>query len=187
MSVFSVGADGTLSPVPGSPFATGAKPSSVAFSPSGRLLAVANAYDNTVSVFSVGAGGTLSPATGSPFATGRNPVSVAFSPSGLLLAVAHANDNTVSVFSVAGSLTGRPRGPIAPPSVTITSPAGGATYRVGQSVATSFGCREGQFGPGLTSCIDSNGSPRPGHLDTSTPDGTRTRSPRARRMVSRPT
>ena len=93
--------------MPGSPFATGTAPGSVAFSPSGALVAVANVNSNTVSVFSVGSGGALTQVTGSPFATGDGPGSVAFSPSGALLAIANLDDSTVSVFSVGsgGALT----------------------------------------------------------------------------------
>ncbi|MBV8997019.1 MAG: hypothetical protein JO287_25725 [Pseudonocardiales bacterium] len=85
VSVFFVRFDGTLSPVPGSPFITGKNPQAVAFSPSGGvatggLLAVANASDNTVAMFSVGLDGALRPIPGSPFATGTYPVSVAFRP-----------------------------------------------------------------------------------------------------------
>ena len=120
VSVFSVGPGGVLAPVSGSPFATGAFAYSVAFSPSGGLLATANTDDNTVSVFSVASDGALTPVSGSPFGTGNAPVSVAFSPSGGLLATANASDNTVSVFSVAsdGALT-----PVSgSPSATGTGP-----------------------------------------------------------------
>ena len=93
--------------VPGSPFATGTGPGSVAFSPSGALLAIANLDASTVSVFSVGSGGALTQVAGSPFATGAGPDSVAFSPSGALLAVANLDASSVSVFSVGsgGALT----------------------------------------------------------------------------------
>ncbi len=52
MPVFSVGADGALTSVPGSPFRTGgSSPASVAFSPFGGLLAAANAGSNSASMF----------------------------------------------------------------------------------------------------------------------------------------
>jgi DNA-binding beta-propeller fold protein YncE len=72
ISVFGIGTDGSLAPVPGSPFAAGS-PFQLALSPSGTILFATNFPDsmvsdlNTVSAFQVGSNGALTAVPGSPF------------------------------------------------------------------------------------------------------------------------
>lgn len=68
ITVFSVGAGGTLTPVTGSPFVSGPSgsvPTGLATNITGTLLYVAN-RDNTVSVLSIAPDGSLSVAPGAP-------------------------------------------------------------------------------------------------------------------------
>jgi hypothetical protein len=70
-----------------------------------------------------------------------------------------------------------------PPSAAITAPASGTTFTIGQEVPTTFSCAEGAGGPGMFSCVDSNGlttgAGGTGQLDT-TALGTHTYSVTAR-------
>jgi 6-phosphogluconolactonase len=154
VSVFSVNpTTGALTPVSGSPFATGFDPVSVAFSPRGGLLATgSNGFPTSVSVFSVAqTSGALTAVSGSPFAAGDGPFySVAFSPGGGLLATAGeapAGGPGLSVFSVdqaSGALTQVPGSPFgttddlpAPPySAVAFSPGGGQLAEVSAVDAT---------------------------------------------------
>ncbi len=101
VSMFSVGPSGGLTPVSGSPFVVGSpgsKPSQVAFSPTGKLLAVG--ATGSMYMYSVSSSGALTPVTGSPFQISGTPV--AFSPSGDLLVAVDVNAG-VRVLSVSSS------------------------------------------------------------------------------------
>ena len=98
---------GSFQEIVGSPFAAGANPANLEYSPivSGNLFAaVPNFGDSTVSVYLADqSSGTFTPVAGSPFSTGSNPAWLAFSPvvsGGLFSAIVNQNDNTVSVYTV---------------------------------------------------------------------------------------
>jgi 6-phosphogluconolactonase (cycloisomerase 2 family) len=80
VSAYSIGADGSLTQLPGSPFAAGTNPASVAVDPTGKFAYVANQGGSNVSAYSIGADGSLTPVTNSPFAAGNVPKSVAITP-----------------------------------------------------------------------------------------------------------
>ena len=108
--------------VPGSPFQTNSTPTSVAFSPSGRLLAIADrSYDPGLEMLSVNpATGALAEAPGSPYMAGVSTRSVAFSPDGRLVAVAEQDipGGGVGIFTVdpsTGALTPVPGSPFGDP------------------------------------------------------------------------
>jgi hypothetical protein len=58
---------------------------------------------------------------------------------------------------------------VGPPSASIGAPADNQAFSLDQAVVTSFSCAEAANGPGIQSCVDSNGaSGGAGSLDTST-------------------
>jgi len=103
-AIFTIGRSGTPIPVPATPPDPNAR--SVAFSPSGTLLAAADGASDTVSMFSVSSAGVLAPVPGSPLMLGAQATSVTFSPSGELLAVTAGKEEqaqTLYMFSVSAS------------------------------------------------------------------------------------
>ena len=120
VSAFAVAANGSLSPVPGSPFVTGGNGAGGGFFAVNRIttaivkefLYAANAGSNTVSAFLIDrASGVLTAVPGSPFATGGVGdgigVSLTSTPDDKFLFAANGASMTITVFSIAvnGSLS----------------------------------------------------------------------------------
>jgi 6-phosphogluconolactonase (cycloisomerase 2 family) len=114
VSGFNINSDGSLSAVPGSPFATGAAPVGTAVDPLGRFVYVANHNGGSVFVYAIAAGGQLIPVPGSPFTTSAGNWTLEVHPSGnFLYAVSRASGNRIHGFAVSssGSLTPVPGSP----------------------------------------------------------------------------
>jgi 6-phosphogluconolactonase (cycloisomerase 2 family) len=110
VSALSVGTDGTLTPIAGSPFPTGGTGDGSGFYATNRalvsdkLLFASNATSADVSVFTIDStSGALTAVAGSPFKTGAaaGASALAATPDGKFLMAANSGANTVSVFSVA--------------------------------------------------------------------------------------
>jgi hypothetical protein len=71
-----VAADGSLQPVPGSPFPIRDWPSSLGFSPNGQFLYDAHFASGSADGQSVDANGALTPVPGTPFLTRQSQVGV---------------------------------------------------------------------------------------------------------------
>ena len=124
---FSVGADGRLTPAPGSPFAAqGIGPFGSEFRPTDpSQLFVSNAHDGpgkgSVSAFAVAANGTLSSIGASPFADNQTaPCWVEITHDGAYLFAVNTAVPSISSYSIAadGSLT------LLPGSTAFKSPSG---------------------------------------------------------------
>jgi DNA-binding beta-propeller fold protein YncE len=85
--VLSIGTNGALTEVAGSPFATGAGPSGVLVNADGSYVYVTNSTDDTISGFVLAANGSLTSISGSPFSTGTTPVDIAEDSTGTYVGV----------------------------------------------------------------------------------------------------
>ena len=116
LDAFRIGADGRLTPAPGSPFAAQRiGPFGSAFSPThGNQLFVSNAHDGaglgSVSVYDVASDGSLGAISGSPFADNQTaPCWVAMSPDGHALFAVNTAVPSVSRYRVAAGRHPVPR------------------------------------------------------------------------------
>jgi len=85
--------------------------------------------------------------------------------------VIDANEGGDASFTAAAQVQQSVTGAPGAPTATIVTPATGATYRVGQSVPTTFSCAEGAGGPGIASCSDGVSATGRGALSTSRTGG----------------
>jgi 6-phosphogluconolactonase len=104
---FSIDPSGGLTPVPGSPFAAGLNPVSVAVEPSGRFVYVADNGGSSISAYSLNStSGALTPITGSPFTIPNFPIALTVDGSGKYVLVGHDGTTGVSVLAIDGTTGG---------------------------------------------------------------------------------
>jgi DNA-binding beta-propeller fold protein YncE len=104
VAALDIGATGSLTPVPGSPFAAGAKAVSIAMTPDGRRAYVVNAstVPPSVSAYNVTATGALVPIAG-VFYVGALPLGNAVTPNGQFMYVNNRDSGDVSAFEIHGT------------------------------------------------------------------------------------
>jgi 6-phosphogluconolactonase len=141
IDAFRIGADGRLTPAPGSPYAAqGVGPFGSTFSPtSGNQLFVSNAHNGaglgTVSAYDVAADGSLTSISGSPFADNQTaPCWVAISPDGNSLFAVNTAVPSISRYTVAANGTLG----LIEPAVPFNSPTGLKPFDAGVSPDGGF-------------------------------------------------
>lgn len=160
-------ATGTLTPVPGSPFAAGRMPSSFTVNPAGTFAYVTNSESRDISAYRINAAnGALTPVPGSPFAAGKEiPALVAFNPAGTFAYVEESPESTESarqgafgdvlayrINTATGALTPVPGGPFAAgwgedaPYFVAVNPAGTIAY-VNDTLAYRINADTGALAP----------------------------------------
>lgn len=153
---FTIGANGSLGPISGSPFPTGLQPQQVVIDPSDKFVYVSDGQDPTggISAFTIDSTtGYLTPVSGSPFPTSNlgatGPDGLVIAPSGKFLYVALSNESAVAALSIdstTGALTAVTGSPysynlnnFAIVYSLAISPSGQFLYGLGDSDASIFG------------------------------------------------
>jgi 6-phosphogluconolactonase (cycloisomerase 2 family) len=111
--VFTIGTNGALTEISGSPFTTGLGPSAFAMDSTGGFLYVANRGASRISGYALGVNGTLTALSSSPFTTGAftsvtGPQTMTLDQSGKFLAVVSAGGGPdLQIFSFDATTAGK--------------------------------------------------------------------------------
>ena len=97
---FSVGTNGALTPLAGSPYEAGVKPSSLAADPTSRFLYVTDFASTQMIGYTIMSDSTLVAFLAPPTATGNEPGAITIDPRGLFVYVANELDSTVSSYAL---------------------------------------------------------------------------------------
>ena len=104
ISQYSIGADGSLSPMSAPTIACGSGPNSLMVDPSGKYLYVANLGDGNVGQYTINTDGSLAPMTPptvmSSAGAGAKPFSLAIDPTGSFVYVANQAADKISQYRI---------------------------------------------------------------------------------------
>jgi 6-phosphogluconolactonase (cycloisomerase 2 family) len=97
---YTVGSGGALSPIAGSPWKAGVKPTAVTSDPANRFVYVTDFASNEIIGYTVQSTGLLDFMVSGPYKTGNEPQSIAVDPRGLFVYVTNSLDSTVSAYDI---------------------------------------------------------------------------------------
>jgi 6-phosphogluconolactonase (cycloisomerase 2 family) len=144
VAALSVGSNGALATLPGSPFATGGENvEGLAITADAKRLYTASvATPPHILGFTINADGTLAPIPGATKVIGATAYGVAITPNSKFVYVANFNDDTISEFAIGGdgSLTELAGSPL----TTLQNPAGFAVSSDGRFLYVAHGSAAGK-------------------------------------------
>src|ERR1700739_200108 len=97
---FATGSGGALTPVAGSPYIAGVKPSALTADPTNRFLYVTDFASNQMVGYGIYTGYTLNFLLNGPYKTGGEPSAISIDPRGKFIYVSNALDSTVTAYVI---------------------------------------------------------------------------------------
>ncbi len=98
---FAAGSGGALTPLAGSPYQAGVKPSALTTDPVSRFVYVTDYASNELIGYTVRSTGELQFMVNGPFKTGNEPTSIVIDPRGIFIYLTNSLDENVSAYSIA--------------------------------------------------------------------------------------
>jgi len=97
---FTVGSGGALTPVAGSPWKSGVKPSGIAADPTNRFVYITDFASNQLIAYTIQSGSVLNFLINGPFSTGSEPTAITIDPRGKFIYVSNSLSNSVSAYVI---------------------------------------------------------------------------------------
>ncbi|MGD0737825.1 MAG: beta-propeller fold lactonase family protein [Terracidiphilus sp.] len=117
---YTVGSGGALTPVSGSPWKAGIKPTSITSDPANRFVYITDFASNEVIGYIVQSTSVLDFMVSGPYKTGNEPQAVTVDPRGLFVYIVNSLDSTVSAYDITLT-TGAPSAAVSVTGTTANS------------------------------------------------------------------